>query len=157
MTRKVKLDCAYPLLLDFPIGIIVYLDDLQAASSDLNVALFPISDWPDIAGAGGSDGSTKVSSAPLALTSMEVAPTASFSANSELTPSLQSHSAGGNASHVEVLPLSHLPSSPTTTESAISSSAAMILFGADVKCQTSLAESSTGSNSIHFTQWVIVS
>ncbi|CDS40763.1 protein numb [Echinococcus multilocularis] len=106
-------------------------------------ALFPLSDWPDIADDGGSDRSAKVFSAPFTLTSMEVAPVTSFPDNSELTPSLQSYSAGGNASHVESSPLFHFPSSPTTTESAISSSNAMILFGADVKCQTSLAESST--------------
>ncbi|KAH9287265.1 Protein numb [Echinococcus granulosus] len=106
-------------------------------------ALFPLSDWPDIADDGGSDGSAKVFSAPFTLTSMEVAPVTSFPDNSELIPSLQSHSAGGNASHVEASPLFHFPSSPTTTESAISSSNAMILFGADVKCQPSLAESST--------------
>eukprot|EP00108_Taenia_solium_P005479 TsM_000126700 transcript=TsM_000126700 gene=TsM_000126700 len=124
-----------------------------AASPGLNVAPFPVPEWPDIAGAGGSDGSTQVSSAPFAPTSMEAAPTASFSANSELTPSLQSHSAGGNASHGEVLSLSHPPSSQTTTESAISSTTAMILFGADVKCQTSLAESSTVASVVGSAQW----
>ncbi|KAL5111135.1 Protein numb [Taenia crassiceps] len=124
-----------------------------AASPGLNAALFPISDWSDIAGAGGNDESTKVSSAPFALASMDVVPTASFAANLELTSSLQSHSAGGNVSQIEVSPLSHPPSSPVTTESAISSSTAMILFGADVKCKTSLAESSTVNTVIGSAQW----
>ncbi|VDM36289.1 unnamed protein product [Hydatigera taeniaeformis] len=122
----------------------MFPNDLQAASSGLNVALFPISDWPDIAGDGGSENSTKVSSAPFVVN----APSASFSANMEL-----SHSAGGNASRLQVFPPSHLPSSSTTTESAISSSNAMLLFGADVKCQTSLTEPSTVPTVIGSAQW----